>query len=656
MRKLSIAWVAVLAILIYMSVIHRGTSKVFYGIADTQELVINSENAVEVKKIHVVAGQKINSGDTLLQLNDPDLAKDINDLTQEIYKLKSDKQDIIRDLTLQIAELEAQYELNRKSMSDLKSFSKEDKSSQDITGTAPIKVQIASLKRELWRVRNDQKNKTVAPSTRYAASRQNSQVTEETQISFLEDELKNLNEKRKKLIVFAQINGVIGSVNYKEGEKVSPFMPIVTLHTKTPSYVKGYIHENVYTAVRMNQLVNVRSQVNSKDNVTGVVVGVGARIVEYPIQLRKIQEMLMWGREVVIKIPEENNFILGEKVLIRPLSKTVSSSDSLVGEISLTPKAFAGTADAMNTASCQSAARPQAADIMVDANVQIKKPIEASGIAYLSDIASYVVISDDTDKKKPYLFLMDSTYTIYKKVLISGVEQMDDMESVTIDERGAVYVMSSQSVNKRDERSILRTLLVRIQRSRDSFAANGKVSIHALLKAVSGIKSDNPAVGFIREGITGDLLDIEGMAVRQNRLYLGFKAPLMDKKAVVLELADIHKIFATGKLQPSQCRIWNALPLFNDKQTLPGGVSDLFFQGDDCFILSVAEDNTGATQRKNGSFWCFNIKDNTLKMIDMFSQMQPEGITGNSTTKEIVIAFDQGSNSNSQILTRKGLL
>jgi hypothetical protein len=88
------------------------------------------------------------------------------------------------------------------------------------------------------------------------------------------------------------------------------------LHTKSPSYVKGYIHEDVYNKVAIGQKVTIASFSDPKNTIQGEVVGVGSRIVEYPVRLRKRPDFQIWGREIIIKIPSENNLLLGEKVRI----------------------------------------------------------------------------------------------------------------------------------------------------------------------------------------------------------------------------------------------------------------------------------------------------------------------------------------------------
>jgi hypothetical protein len=118
------------------------------------------------------------------------------------------------------------------------------------------------------------------------------------------------------MFILARISGMIGTVDFKEGEKVAPFTPILTLHTISPSFIRGYIHENAYSKVELGKKVIISSLDVKKIKISGEVIGVGSRIVEYPVRLRKYPDLQMWGREVTIKIPEGNKLLLGEKVAI----------------------------------------------------------------------------------------------------------------------------------------------------------------------------------------------------------------------------------------------------------------------------------------------------------------------------------------------------
>jgi hypothetical protein len=60
----------------------------------------------------------------------------------------------------------------------------------------------------------------------------------------------------------------------------------------------------------------IRSAVDPTQTCEGVVTGLGSRVVEIPGRLRKIPEVKIYGREVVVSIPAENPFIQREKVMM----------------------------------------------------------------------------------------------------------------------------------------------------------------------------------------------------------------------------------------------------------------------------------------------------------------------------------------------------
>ena len=73
MSKLHLVWIVAVALIVMLSLGHRGESTKFFGIAETREIVINSENPVELKRMLVVAGQEIREGDLLVELDRPGL-------------------------------------------------------------------------------------------------------------------------------------------------------------------------------------------------------------------------------------------------------------------------------------------------------------------------------------------------------------------------------------------------------------------------------------------------------------------------------------------------------------------------------------------------------------------------------------------------------
>lgn len=322
-------WCFVLTFTMGISLISRVESTQFFGIAETREIIVNSESAVDIKKIAVTEGQCVEKGDLLVELSSPELEMKINHISHQLDELKvrngvdkvalqsrlqqltAEKVAKESDLKNQIAELENQYAINKSLFSELKSIP-ERENQESNEENSPIKLKIMGLKKELdvsvlpLEIQIDLVRKTL----------EDSEDPVEIQVERLDKELTLLKNERRNLDIYAQISGIIGSVNYKPGEKVSPFASIITLHTKNPSYIKGYIYENVYALVSIDDPVEVSSFSGIDTSVHGVVVGVGSRIVEYPERLRKHPDFKSWGREVLIRISEDNPFILGEKVLI----------------------------------------------------------------------------------------------------------------------------------------------------------------------------------------------------------------------------------------------------------------------------------------------------------------------------------------------------
>jgi len=328
-----IAWIGAVVTVVTLSILYNGNSNstVFYGIAESREMAVNFERPVEIKKIHVVQGQKIHVGDTIVELDRPELILKINEIAHNLNELKAkgnldigENKSLIKQLQAEqaaieneiktkISLLEAQYKLNKELTSSLKSIESGQKD-QNRESSNPIKEQIAALNQELRLALSPNQIKINMLKSSIADSANPIEI----QIASLEKELNLLKEEKEHLLIFSSLNGVIGSVNYKEGEKVSPFMNIVTLHAKSPSFVKGYIHENIYSNVDIGQKVKVISISKKNSEIKGNIVGIGSRIIEFPERLRKRPDIVVWGREVIIKIVPENQFLLGEKVIITP--------------------------------------------------------------------------------------------------------------------------------------------------------------------------------------------------------------------------------------------------------------------------------------------------------------------------------------------------
>lgn len=334
------AWLLIIAVAVII-LKYKTESTKFYGIADTREIVINSENPVEIKNVHVVPGQAITVGTLLIDLDRSELIMEINNVSHQLEELranrrvrtgglksqanalKAQKEAKISEIDYKIKQLQAQYTINKELASELKSIQESKEQTNKTETQTPIQIKIESL-HEALSLAIDPIQIKINMLEQELISTENPFKAQEER---LEEELRLLLDEKNRLRIFAPVTGIIGSVNVKVDEKVSPFTPLLTLHPKSPSYIIGYINENVYNRVSMEQELTIVSLAGEEKETIGRVVGIGARIVEFPVRLKKRPDLQVWGREVQVEIPEDNDFLLGEKVVIIPLKMREESQD-----------------------------------------------------------------------------------------------------------------------------------------------------------------------------------------------------------------------------------------------------------------------------------------------------------------------------------------
>ncbi|MBO6134993.1 MAG: HlyD family efflux transporter periplasmic adaptor subunit [Fibrobacter sp.] len=330
-HKLSIAWVICVILAIVVGFVYQGKVAMFRGIAEASETIISVPSATEIVKVHVVPGQEIHAGDTIVEINRPDLTLRIAELTREIDALegrsnlssaeidqkvadvKANLETRRLTLTAEIRNLESEYQSNKAISAKLKSLSN-SKSQSD--GNDAMAMRIKSLKNELALA-------TKSANEQIALLRGSSKLQKasgKSEAENLKKELEEMQKQQEELIQIAKEDWVVGDVNVRDGEKVSSFAPIVTLAHKSPTLVRGYINEQIYQNMDLGEAVKVTTLAGSGKAVVGEVVGLSSRIVAFPERMWKMPEMPVYGREVTIKIPENNPFLLGEMVTISETS------------------------------------------------------------------------------------------------------------------------------------------------------------------------------------------------------------------------------------------------------------------------------------------------------------------------------------------------
>ena len=135
-----------------------------------------------------------------------------------------------------------------------------------------------------------------------------------------------IEQQRKELILleneanflnnYAPVDGTIGDVMAQVGELIPPYTTIMSLYEINPTIIKAFMNEKNRYNLSVGDEVLVESS-NRDYSISGIVTEVGSRIVTYPNRLLEVQDRKIWGQELFIKIPENNDFLNGEKVYVR---------------------------------------------------------------------------------------------------------------------------------------------------------------------------------------------------------------------------------------------------------------------------------------------------------------------------------------------------
>lgn len=283
----------------------------------------------------------------------------------------------------------------------------------------------------------------------------------------------------------------------------------------------------------------------------------------------------------------------------------------------------------------------------VPSRLRARSRFEPSGLIWVSRLARYVLVSDDTGHKKsddhaPWLFLMTIKGKVdAKPLVVGGVKKFNDLESIAQGADGALYVLASQSHSKKGKRKGSRQIFARLKPKGQRYTVSASVKLARLLDA-AGSKA------LSRLGITGTRkLDIEGMTAFSGGLLLGLKSPLAaDGGAIIWQMKYPGRLLASGKLADAGLGLWGKVKLSvkADGRSVPGGISELLALPDGSLVIAgTASGFKPASQ--DGSLWRARRTDRgavSLRHLRTFKGLKPEGLALSPRAGRLVIAFDRG--------------
>ena len=639
------AWGGAIVAAAAIGVSFNGKSEFFYGIVGNREQVISFQYPVEIVQIHAVEGKAVSSGQPILEAKRYELSSGQDTLDQKIRRFGLEKKESAVTLGSQVANLTAQREaaladldsqihaLERK-VRALESVSGVEKKSADGVRIDP--AELVDLKQKhhftdkaIQAEINNLKSQLAASSRPIDA-----------QIAELEKAKTESLRQSGALKVGAQFDGRVSSVNFRPGELVPAYQPILTVLSLAPRDIKGYIHENVLNEVKIGQTVYVKSIGKDHTQVTleAVVEGMGNRIVEYPVRLRRNQAVTAWGREVVVKLKnEEKSLLFGEKVEMSLVRKTDWAS--LMGSAYATDRTHANTGKNDTQASIDDSARTLTSD-----NTKIQADaVEASGIWWNAKQSHYLMVSDEDYDKKPGIFIVNANMRITDQLTMLNPTPIRDLESISSDGE-YVYALSSQSHNRQDKLTVKRKKLVRFQYQNSSVTFQQEIDLYAVLIRLSQEQPQSRLSTFLTKALKDGEIDIESHFVKAGNLYLGFKAPHGDgESTVIVELSNVAAIFSGVK---TVGKIWKEINLFDPETGRPARLSDMILVKDTLLMLGVSK-----TSAMSSQLWSYRLDDGKLTLRNKFPGVAAEGLAYRPDTATLMVVFDEGNKKISKYQT-----
>ncbi len=529
------------------------------GVAESREFQVNFDSPVEIKHIYVLPSQIVRKGDLLAELGQSEWESQLR-----VLKSRYDKLNAEMHLRQQLAGV----------VKDLGHLA---------PSADPLLVELEDARREM---------------------------------ALIEGRMKNL-------FVFAEVDGAVGAVNFKNGEKAPAFAPLITLVPLNPTYVNGYINENLSSTLSVGQVVEVSSAGGKV--VRGSVVSIGSRIVQIPERLLRIQTLPAWGREVVIKIPRTNEFLLGEKVFVQK-------------KWSLSLLSLANADEAAQNLDSQQQ-DPREMDIPLNI-VETFKP-EMSGVVFVPELKQFVLVSDDYPEDRPVLFLMNEQGQIQPhQVQLSGLPVMADIESVSV-QGDYLYLLSSMSATKKGKLKEERQIFAQIKRNGLRYSVEHHVDLRkSLMLALKN--SQDPLLKSVYEAdlkLAKEGFEVEGHAIDNKDLYLSLKGPVLHRnEGIILKVSDFASAFE-GVLKPAQVTLAARFEMKLPHQDVELVLTDLIKHGDAFYLASSCR---GASC---SAIWKISPGQTSPELLHEFRMRHLEGLALHPDTHQMFAVFDSKSSS-----------
>ena len=329
---LYIAWFLAVGLLFVITMYNQNRVDSFLGLTESKETVLNLSFDLEIKKLYVGIGQKVKKGEKLAEVVRIDFnTKQPNDTPYKIQTLlaknsikKKSLEGEIKAIDMkkyqELSEIDAKIRVLRSERSMNKKLLKAIEVEQSNYSNSTINNKIRTLKYKKISITKvfDMKKSNILSRI------ENLDKPVQSQINALKARQLAQEKESDIFTLYAPYDGDISNVHYRETQVVKAFDSLITLHPLYPSYIKGYIHEDIQTEISVGESVLIYPANAQKEKVVpimGKIKSISSRIVNFPIRLKKYKIVPLWGYKILIEVPK-SDLKLGQKVVItRPLDE-----------------------------------------------------------------------------------------------------------------------------------------------------------------------------------------------------------------------------------------------------------------------------------------------------------------------------------------------
>ena len=439
----------------------------------------------------------------------------------------------------------------------------------------------------------------------------------------LQRDILNIEQRINLRTIVSPCDGYITKVLARSGDIVEAFAPVLAVEEQKPLFLDVYLPEKFNSQPAPGMKFDIFSARGKEFNTTGIVTFIHPGFSQASERV-SFRQQIFWARKIRVELAKDHSLIPGEVVTVHLKKKNWLNSKSA--------NVYAGNLQIENE-DCFNR-NPQLEKMQVPATLLQESRFEPSGICWIPETNSFLIVSDDTGIKDSVndhaarLFLMDEKGQVNEEtVSVIGTRTVNDLEAIAPVGNGDYYLVSSQNISKNGKRPANREFILKLKKQNENYIVQDRVRFLSLLLR-SYSQDQLKALGLDQLEEDGKpVLNIEGAAFYENALYFGLKEPVSPQGAIIWKLDDVDSIFGKEKLEPGQLTVFDYVQLqqFNGKQA---GISDLLFDNDGKLWALSTIANVDKQNQMGALYRIDRFTDGRLdaKLAANFPCMKPEGI------------------------------